>query len=44
MQPESSGVWIMSDLNSDGDAQYIRKWPQCLGRFERYHSVTGNRN
>jgi hypothetical protein len=27
-------------LNLDGDAQQIRKWSQCMGRFVRHHPVT----
>jgi hypothetical protein len=37
---ESSGRRIRSDYNSDADAQYIRKGPQCIGRFIRYYPVT----
>jgi hypothetical protein len=38
LQPENNGGSIKND--SDGDAQEIRKWPQCMGRFVQYLPVT----
>jgi hypothetical protein len=32
-------AFVRNDLDSDGDAQYIRKWPECMGRFVRYYLV-----
>jgi hypothetical protein len=39
-------LWWMNQewLDSDGDAQYIRKSPQCVGRFVWYHPVTVTSN
>jgi len=27
-------------LELNGDARYIRKWPQSMGRFVKYYTVT----
>jgi hypothetical protein len=40
LQPESTDWRIKSGYNSDWETQYIIKWPQCMGRFVRYHPVT----
>jgi hypothetical protein len=40
LQAESIGRWIKSDWKWDGDAHYIRIWPQCVLCFVQYHTVT----
>jgi hypothetical protein len=34
--------WQMSQgyQNSDGEAQQVRNWPQCLGRLVQQHPAT----
>jgi hypothetical protein len=41
--PKNYGRWIRNDSNSNSEAQQVRKWSQCMGRFVRYHPVTVTR-